>query len=324
MLDAMSCRLSLAALLLPLVLAAPASGQPRREIAITIDDLPFASVTGQDLARAQQGTRDLVAALSRHKVPAIGFVNEVKLEENGTVNPERVALLRQWLDAGLDLGNHTRTHPDLHRVPVRRFKADVLEGEKTTRALVRAAGREMKYFRHPFLHTGRTPEIRDELEGFLKQHGYRVAPITMDNYDYLYAAAYDRAGARGDAAAQTKIVAGYLEYMEQVVRYYEAQSEALLGRAMRHTLLLHANALNAAAFDRLAGMLVARGYTFISLDRALEDPAYARRDTYFGDAGITWLHRWAMTEGKRGAFFAGEPEVPAWIQQAAARPEGGR
>lgn len=55
------------------------------------------------------------------------------------------------------------------------------------------------------------------------------------------------------------------------------------------------------------------GYEFVSLEAALEDPAYASADDYFGPSGITWLHRWALTQGKRGAFFAGEPEVPEWI-----------
>ena len=59
--------------------------------------------------------------------------------------------------------------------------------------------------------------------------------------------------------------------------------------------------------------LTARGYRFVSLQHALQDPAYTRRDEYVGPAGITWLHRWALTEGKKGAFFAGEPVVPEWV-----------
>ena len=281
-----------------------------REVAVTIDDLPTASVLGQDLSRARRTTRDLVAALVRHRVPAIGFINENKLEDNGKVNPERVALLQQWLDAGLELGNHSRSHRDLHVIPLAQFKADVLAGEKTTRPLLAAAGRTLKYFRHPFLHTGRSLAIRTEFEAFLAKHGYRVAPITLDNYDYIFAAAYDRAGARGDTAEQRRIADQYITYMDAVVTYYESQSMALLGRPMRHTLLLHASALNADTFDRLAQQLAARGYRFVSLDRALEDPAYSRKDEYVGPAGLTWLHRWALTEGKKGSFFAGEPEVP--------------
>lgn len=299
--------------LLVLVAAAPQAtppAPPAREIAITIDDLPVASVFGQDLARAQQVTRDLVAALARHQVPAIGFVNEIKLEDDGRVNPARVALLQQWIAAGLELGNHTRTHPDLHRVPLDTYSADILEGERVTRRLLRAAGRDLEFFRHPFLHTGRSAAVRAGVEAFLKQHGYRVAPVTMDNYDYQFAAAYERAGGGGDAPRQQQITAAYLDYMDAVVGYYEQQSQALLGRAMRHTLLLHASPLNAAAFDALAERLKARGYNFVSLKHALEDPAYAMQDEYTGPAGITWLHRWALAAGKKGLFFAGEPEVP--------------
>ena len=105
--------------------------------------------------------------------------------------------------------------------------------------------------------------------------------------------------------------------MEAVTAYYERQSTAIVGREVRQTLLIHASALNAAAFDRLASMLRARGYRFVTLDRALEDPAYKHRDDYYGPGGITWLHRWALTDGKRGTFFAGEPPVPDWIDQAA-------
>ena len=93
-----------------------------------------------------------------------------------------------------------------------------------------------------------------------------------------------------------------------------------MGREIPQVLLLHATALNASSLDALAGMFKTRGYTFISLDRALEDPVYQSADTYVGPAGITWLHRWALTSGKRGTFFAGEPIVPHWIEKAAAGP----
>ena len=55
----------------------------------------------------------------------------------------------------------------------------------------------------------------------------------------------------------------------------------------------------------------------LTLYQALRDPAYASPDRYVGDAGITWLHRWAITQGRRGAVFAGEPEVPKWVERAA-------
>ena len=104
--------------------------------------------------------------------------------------------------------------------------------------------------------------------------------------------------------------------MRRVVSYYESQSRALFDREIPQILLLHASALNAATFDRLAGFFEQRGYAFVSLDTSLEDEAYASRDEYYGPAGITWIHRWALTEGRKGAFFDGEPEVPGWIEDA--------
>jgi peptidoglycan/xylan/chitin deacetylase (PgdA/CDA1 family) len=287
-----------------------------REVAVTIDDLPTASVLGDDLDAAQQTTTKLLAALARNQVPAIGFVNEGKLRTGARVNPRRVALLRQWLDAGFDLGNHTFSHVDFHSTPLDVYERQVLDGEKVTRQLLRERGKQIRYFRHPFLHAGRDPGDRQRFEAFLKQHGYIVAPITIDNYDYVFAAAYDRAGAGDDATAQQNIAEAYITYMDAVTGYYEQQSVAIVGREVRQTLLIHASALNAATFDRLAAMFRARGYRFVSLDRALEDPAYGHRDEYYGPAGITWLHRWAMTDGKRGTIFAGEPPVPEWIEQA--------
>jgi hypothetical protein len=102
--------------------------------------------------------------------------------------------------------------------------------------------------------------------------------------------------------------------MRAVVEYYEQQSVKIVGRELAQILLLHASALNAATFDALAAMLQSRGYRFVSLSAALEDPAYQSRDEYTGPAGITWLHRWALTKGNGGSTFVGEPAVPGWIE----------
>ena len=283
---------------------------PPRTIAITIDDLPTASVVAEDIESAERTTTALLGALRRHAVPAIGFVNERKLQAAGVVEPRRVALLERWLEAGLELGNHTFSHPDLHQVPLETFKKDVLMGDQVIGRLLAGRGRKPEYFRHPFLHTGRTLDTKQSLEKFLTENGYRVAPISIDNYDYLFAAAYDRAGSRNDGTNQQRILSAYLDYMQAIVAYYEQQSVRIVGREIAQTLLLHASALNAAAFDRLATMLKSRGYRFVSLTDALKDPAYGSADEYVGPAGITWLHRWALTKGNGGSTFAGEPAVP--------------
>jgi len=48
---------------------------------------------------------------------------------------------------------------------------------------------------------------------------------------------------------------------------------------------------------------------------ALAAPAFSLPDTYTGPAGITWLHRWAMTRGVPKSTFAGEPEPGAFLSE---------
>jgi peptidoglycan/xylan/chitin deacetylase (PgdA/CDA1 family) len=289
-----------------------------REVAITFDDLPIAGVLPRDITASRELTRKLLAAIAAHHVPVTAFVNEDKLNAaDGSVDPQRVEHLRQWLGAGAELGNHTYSHPDLHATPLDAFEADVLKGERVLRPLLAERGQAPRFFRHPFLHTGRSVEVKTSFERFLTDHGYRVAPVTIDNDEYIFAAAYDRTMARGDSAAARRVADAYVPYMDAKMAFFERNSRDLFAREIRQVLLVHANRLNADRFGELAAMFERRGYRFISLDRALEDPAYHTLDAYVGPAGITWLHRWALTRTMPKTFYAGEPETPAFVAEAA-------
>jgi peptidoglycan/xylan/chitin deacetylase (PgdA/CDA1 family) len=295
-------------------------GQPGvgREVAITFDDLPIAGVLPRDIESSRELTRALLAAIAAHHLPAIGFVNEDKLNgADGAVDPRRVDLLRQWLDADVELGNHAYSHPDLHLMPLAAFEADVLNGERVIRPLMADRHRTLRFFRHPFLHTGRVLEQRHAFERFLADHGYRVAPVTIDNDEYLFAGAYDRSIARGAADTARRVADAYVPYMDSKVEFFERNSRELFGREIAQVLLVHANRLNADRFGDLAAMFERRGYRFITLERALEDPAYQSPDTFVGSGGITWLHRWALTRKMPKSFYAGEPETPAFVAEAA-------
>lgn len=282
------------------------------EIAITFDDLPV--VTARDpLARQQRITRDLLKHLKKRRLPIIGFVNGDKLLVDGKVVPERVALLHQWMKAGFELGNHTFSHRSLNRIPVEEYEADIVAGEKHLADVIRRHRGQLRYFRHPFLQTGRSAEVRDRVTAFLGKRGYTVAPVTIDNSEWIFARAYDLA----DAATKPKIVAAYLDYMVAKVEYHRDEAVRLFGREIRHVLLVHANALNAEAFGALADRISKQGHRFITLSRALEDPAYGSADAYFGPAGISWLDRWALTREVPKEFFAAEPRTPEWVQKVA-------
>jgi peptidoglycan/xylan/chitin deacetylase (PgdA/CDA1 family) len=298
-------------------LAGPARGADR-SVAVTIDDLPGppGGLVSNDVAGLRENTRKLLAAVARHRVPAVGFVNEGKLvvPGEGAADAEaRRAVLKMWVDAGLELGNHTFSHRSLNTTPLAEFRDDVLLGEPVTRALLAQRGKALRYFRHPFLQVGLELEKRRAFESFLAGRGYTVAPVTIDNDEYIYAAVYAGALRRGDSASASRVADDYIRYMESVFAFVEDVSRRLLGRELRQVLLLHANALNADHFGRLADLVRARGYAFVTLDEALSDEAYRRPDTYVGRWGISWLHHWEITEGRKRSP---SPDPPGWILKA--------
>lgn len=283
----------------------------RRAVAITIDDLPVIS-TRSDTVTQWAVTRGILAALQAAEAPAVGFVNEAMLHA-GAARAARIRMLEAWLSAGHDLGNHTYSHPDLNSTPLATYTDDIIAGEAVT---TRLRGARPVFFRHPFLHVGNDTAKKAGLERFLAGRDYRVAPVTIDNSDWAFARAHDRALDANDSTLARRIADEYVQYMDTVFGFYEAQARLIVGRELPQILLLHANRLNAGKLDELLAMARGRGYRFITLEEALRDPAYQRSDSYVGPAGITWLHRWAISDDMDRSIFRGEPAVPAFVEDA--------
>jgi peptidoglycan-N-acetylglucosamine deacetylase len=301
---------------LPLGQVADQAGA-QRTLAVTVDDLPGAEPGTDhaisDLKELQKINRAIPAMLKAHRVPAIGFVNEWKLQVPGE-RDARAALLEEWLDAGLTLGNHTYTHRDFQTTPLAQFEDETIRGEVVTRALMSARGQTEKYFRHPFLDTGPTPEAKAAFEAFLKERGYQVAPVTFDCADWMFNDVLGRANEKKDKKLAAKTRKEYLAYMDTVFSYFEGISRNLFGREIPQVLLLHDSELNAENLDALLTRIELRGYRFVSLDEALADPAYATPDKYIGPDGISWLNRWKIAFGQP-ADYQHNPDPPKWVMQ---------
>jgi hypothetical protein len=103
--------------------------------------------------------------------------------------------------------------------------------------------------------------------------------------------------------------------MESVVAFFEQRSIEVVGREFPQILLIHASQLNADLMPDLLAMFRRRGYTFVTLDHALSDPAYRLPEEYVGPNGFSWIHRWSKTKGMSPK---GEPDPPAWASEARA------
>jgi peptidoglycan/xylan/chitin deacetylase (PgdA/CDA1 family) len=300
----------LLAFLLTALACGAAGGQTTpgaREVAVTVDDLP---ATHGDLAKMREITAKLLDSLRRHGAPAVAFVNEQRLFVRGETDA-RTELLRAWLDAGHELGNHTFSHILIDRHPLAAYQEDVVRGETVTRMLLAERGRKLRYFRHTQLRTGPTEQYRRGLSAFLAARGYTVAPVTFDNQEWVFAGVYARAKERGDRETARRVVEGYLRHMEETFDFYEKLSRDLLGYEVKQTLLIHANELNADHFDAVAEALKRRGYAFITLERALTDRAYRLPEAQ-STRGLSWLHRWWLAKGRP---LRPEPREPEWVAE---------
>jgi beta-lactamase regulating signal transducer with metallopeptidase domain/peptidoglycan/xylan/chitin deacetylase (PgdA/CDA1 family) len=272
-----------------------AAAAPRREVAVTFVNYPGYIY---DAGRLKNKSDKLLRSLATNGIQAVAFVNEAQFyKESGSAHEPRVQALRDWLDAGHELGNETAHHMSLYKNSAEDFEADVLRGEQLISKLTAERGRKVRYFSYPYLNTGSNVEEKARVERFLQGRGYRIHPVTVDNMDWLFSHAYMDALRREDEAAAASVRAEYVSYMERMFEFYEAYSREVVGREIPQVLMLTGGALNADCFDELAAMLKRRGYSFVTMEQATKDEAYSLPDTYTGERGDSWLARWAVTKG---------------------------
>ncbi len=297
-------------------LSAQAPSTPDRRVAITIDDGPVVNEM-TDLGRFQRITNGLIGSFQAEQVPVTMFVNEAQLNVPGQ-RDARAAVLDQWLDAGFELANHSYSHQSANQVPFDRYADEIVKGEVITRAVLERRGKTLAWFRYPYLHAGTDEASHGQILSFLESRGYRVAPVTVDYADYAFAGPFSRELRARNVEQATRIRQAYVDQVDAGFEYAEKASVEVFGREIAQILLIHCNELNAVAVGETIAKMRQRGYRFITLDEAMADPAYARRDTFTGPGG-SWLSRSAASMGKR-IESTQPPRVPAWVTAAPATP----
>jgi peptidoglycan-N-acetylglucosamine deacetylase len=238
---------------------------PPREIAITLDDpntysTPMLSPTSRDdrLRAHLRAHGDLKVAL---------FVCGQRVD-----NPEGSRLLNRWSDAGHAICNHTYSHLNYGsaKVTPERFAQDARKNDK----LIRGHRGYQKMFRYPFLKEGESVAKRDAFRQFLKQEGWRVGHVTVDASDwYINDRLTDRLKANPNA--DTRPYRDYLvTHILDRVSYYDALAKQVLGRQIKHTILLHHSLLNALYLGELLDSLEDNGWQVVDAMKAYDDPVF--------------------------------------------------
>ena len=277
-----------------------------RAVAVTVDDLP--TVRGRNLQRMQAITSGLLRHLDAYDIPATGFVNEQGLGEPD-VQPERVALLEAWLEAGHDLGNHTYAHPQLLHHPASRLPGGRPSWRNGDGA---AARRATPVLPLSLPQHGAGPGDENGVRAVLGGGGLRGRARHHRQRRVDLCLRLRQGGSGGRQRPRRPHRHGLRPVHGGDVRVFTKGSRGTCSGASRRRCSSSTRTCSTpTTWTKLAAMMQARGYRFISLEEALQDPAYRLPDEYTGESGLSWLQRWWITQGKRAPQGALPAEVGA-------------
>jgi peptidoglycan-N-acetylglucosamine deacetylase len=194
-----------------------------QEVALTFDDLPAHGPMPPGTTRLDVA-KSIIATLKAANAPRVyGFINAGKLEQV----PEDRAVLEEWCAAGFLLGNHTYSHMSLTDNTAGAFEKDIAANEPALRSLM--GNEDWHWFRYPFLWEGETLEKRNAVRTYLKDHGYRVAQVTLDFEDYAWNAPYARCVAKNDQKSIEWLKSSYLDTAQRYIELDQKMSQMVFG-----------------------------------------------------------------------------------------------
>ena len=273
-------------------------------VALTIDDVPN---TGKYLADGFQSL--LLDQLDSVKIPVAVFINESKIYDTDSL-VRNFELLNRWVSTDyITPGNHTFAHSRYSEVGYESFKQDVERGECTLRELVEKYDKPLLYFRFPYNDLGMDSMQHVRAEGLLQSMNYINAPFTIESSDWMFNRIYAYYMAHSEFDKAKGIGELYVSKTLEYFHFFDTLSTEMVGRNVNQIYLCHDNSLNADYLVEIIERLETKGYRFISLDQALEDPVYKQSDTYYEKWGVSWFYRWMPLREVRLKWMRSEPDL---------------
>ena len=256
------------------------------EIAVTVDDPHL----GEGALLTAEARDDQIRAALKccNNLKVVLFVCGHRLDS--TSGSE---LLKAWGNENHLLGNHTFSHLNLNSEGLG-FVDYVTDINRCHKMISDKAGFS-SFFRYPYLKGGNTKKKRNEVREFLKESGYRQGYVSVDASDWCIDARLQSALKRDEEADLTPYRDFYLAHVKERVLYYDLLVKDVVGRSIKHTLLIHHNLLNALFLGDLLEHLKGMGCKLINAREAYQDPVYLSEPNIipFGESIV-----WALAKEK--------------------------
>jgi peptidoglycan-N-acetylglucosamine deacetylase len=240
-----------------------AAGSVRPQLALTMDD---PKLTLDSILTWSDANARILKAIASRDVRAALFVCGVRVDQaDGT------RLVSAWDKASHLICNHSYTHLNYcGPTSYADFAVDFLKNEK----IIAPYHNRTALFRYPFLKEGDTADKRDKFRALLKERGYRVGHVTIDASDwYVNERWIDRLAKKPNATIDPYrdfLIAHLLDR----AAFYRQLALDVVGRDIRHTILLHFNALNAFVLPDILKAFEIAGWQWIDAPLAFEDPVF--------------------------------------------------
>src|SRR5882724_8160095 len=235
----------------------------RPQLALTLDD-PTLSLGS--VLKWQEANSRILKAISEKDVRAALFVCGIRVDD-----ADGAKLLTSWDQAGHLICNHSYSHKLYgEQTSYADFAVDFLKNEK----VIAPYHNRTALFRYPFLKEGDSVDKRDRFRALLKERGYRVGHVTIDASDWYMSQRFvDRLSKQPKAP-----IAPYRDYLIAHLldraAFYRQLALDVLGRDIRHALLMHFNPLNALVLSEVLSALENAAWQWIDASLALEDPVF--------------------------------------------------
>ncbi len=248
------------------------------EIALSFDDAPLG---GSSLISGIEKTERIIEGLkSRNVAGAVFFVT------TGNINGEEgVNRLTKYTKAGYHLAHHSHTHLSAAKVTPLEYIADF----NRAHAELKGYDNVLKLHRFPYLQYGQTQSVRTQLLQHLREQGYRIGYVTVDNFDWYINHQLQLAHSKGQKIDYNKLRSFYLETIWQAIEFYDEIAKKHLSTPVKHVLLLHENELAALFIGDLVAYIREKGWKIISPVEAYQDKtlqAYTPAFDYNGQGRV--------------------------------------
>jgi peptidoglycan/xylan/chitin deacetylase (PgdA/CDA1 family) len=231
-----------------------------QEIAITFDDAPTrdaALFTG-----AERGAK-IIDALKNHNVKQVAF-----FVTTSNISPEGKSRLKNYVNAGHLLANHSHSHKWIHEMGVQSYCADIIKAD----SILKNFAGYTHWYRFPFLDEGRSKNARDSIRQTLSSLHLSNGYVTIDDYDWYLNQLLRQAIKEKKHVDYKALKATYIEHVWNSIIYYDSVAQNVLDRSPKHVLLLHENDLSALFIGDLIEHIRTHGWKIISPEEAYTDP----------------------------------------------------